>query len=67
MTEWIAIGLGVVALAAVIGWLKAYREAQDWERVCIVLGDQYDSLMVELNQPPPQALKWDRVHKHWVN
>lgn len=50
MTEWIALGLGAIALAAVVGWLKAYRDARDWEMVCQALGDEYDSLVEEMTE-----------------
>ncbi len=46
-----------VALVAIVGWIKAWRDAKDWEVVCICLGDQYDRLQVEhyrQKEPKPE-------------
>lgn len=66
MTEWIALGLGALALAAVIGWLKAHREARDWERCCFTLGEQYDLMLRETAAPRPFTESRKRGQQ-WLN
>lgn len=66
MIEWIAIGLGAIGLAAVIGWLKAYREARDWERCCFTLGEQYDLMLQETTRQRPVTASRQRGQQ-WLN
>lgn len=61
------LGIGCVALVAIIGWINERREVREWAGICRALGNEYDKLFIELcelqnekraQQPTKQSVRW---------
>lgn len=67
MTELLVCGLVALLFVAIIGWCKAYSDAQDWRAVATTLGDEYDKLFTEHCRRTPVTYGQPRTRGAWLN
>jgi hypothetical protein len=67
MIEWIALGLGSIALGAIVLLMKERQETRDLKQVVIVLGNEYDKLSNELTQRRTPMMNVGGQRTRWLN